>query len=214
MRLFLSSYRFGGHSDEFARLTGPPADLAVIANAADAWPAAARESSLRSEFGPLRALGYRPSELDLRDFAGRPAAFERALAAFDAVWVRGGNTFVLRAQMARSGADEVIRGRVRADTIAYGGYSAGACVAAPSLAGVEDADDPNAVRPVAGIDPVWSGLGLVDFSVVPHLDSVLDEQDSGWATLRRLRREGIETHGLTDSQAIVVDDSGTTILGA
>ncbi|OZF33408.1 peptidase [Rhodococcus sp. 14-2483-1-1] len=213
MKLFLSSYRFGGHSAAFVQLTGPPSDLAVIANASDAWPAAARESSLRSEFGPLRALGYRPVEVDLREYAGRPAAFERALEGFGAVWVRGGNTFVLRAQLARSGADDILSERVRGNSIAYGGYSAGACVAAPSLIGVEDADDPDEVRPATGIDTVWDGLNLVDFSIVPHLNSVLDENDSGWATLQRLRRDGVCCHGLTDEQAIVVDDSGTRILG-
>lgn len=213
MKLFLSSYRFGGHSDAFVHLTGPPDDLAVIANASDAWPAAARDSSLLSEFGPLRALGYRPKEIDLREYAGRPAAFERALDGFGAVWVRGGNTFVLRAQLARSGADDILRGRVRGNSIVYGGYSAGACVAAPSLIGVEDADDPGEVRLATGIDTVWDGLDLVDFSIVPHLDSVLDENDSGWATLQRLRRDGVRSHGLTDEQAIVVDDSGTRFLG-
>ncbi|MDI9897614.1 Type 1 glutamine amidotransferase-like domain-containing protein [Rhodococcus sp. IEGM 1381] len=213
MKLFLSSYRFGGHSDAFVQLTGPPSDLAVIANASDAWPAAARDSSLRSEFGPLRALGYRPAEVDLREYAGRPAAFERALEGFGAVWVRGGNTFVLRAQLARSGADKILIERVRGNSIAYGGYSAGACVAAPSLIGVEDADDPGEVRPATGIDTLWDGLNLVDFSIVPHLNSVLDNNDSGWATLQRLRRDGVDCHGLTDEQAIVVDVSGTRILG-
>ncbi|MEH6797213.1 MAG: Type 1 glutamine amidotransferase-like domain-containing protein [Rhodococcus sp. (in: high G+C Gram-positive bacteria)] len=213
MKLFLSSYRFGGHADAFVELTGPPSDLAVIANAADAWPAAARESSLRSEFGPLRALGYRPAELDLRHYVNRPAAFERALDGFGAVWVRGGNTFVLRAQLARSGADEILSERIRDDSLVYGGYSAGACVAAPSLAGVEDADDPDEVRPATGVDPVWSGLDLVTFSMVPHLNSILDENDSGSATLQRLHSAGIACHGLTDDQAIVVDESGTRFLG-
>ncbi|MDV6233920.1 MULTISPECIES: Type 1 glutamine amidotransferase-like domain-containing protein [Rhodococcus] len=214
MKLFLSSYRFGGHSDVFVELTGPPSDLAVIANASDAWPRAARESSLTSEFVPLRALGYRPAELDLREYVGRPAALERALDDFGAVWVRGGNTFVLRAQLARSGADEVIAERVRRGSIVYGGYSAGACVAAPSLIGVEDADDPGEVRPATGVDPVWTGLGLVGFSIVPHLNSVLDENDSGQATMQRLRRDGIDCRGLTDEQAIVVDASGTRVLGS
>ncbi|CCQ15781.1 putative serine peptidase [Rhodococcus sp. AW25M09] len=213
MKLFLSSYRFGGHSDAFVSLTGPPSDLAVIANASDAWPAAARESSLRSEFGPLRALGYRPVELDLRRYVGRPGAFERSLEGFGAVWVRGGNTFVLRAQLARSGADDILRERVRRESIVYGGYSAGACVAAPSLIGVEDADDPGEVRPTTGIETVWNGLGLVNFSIVPHLNSVLDENNSGGSTLQRLRREGIPCHGLTDEQAIVVDETGTRLLG-
>lgn len=213
MKLFLSSYRFGGHSDAFVALTGPPSDLAVIANASDAWPAAARESSLRSEFGPLRALGYRPAELDLREYVGRPEAFERALEGFGAVWVRGGNTFVLRAQLARSGADDILSERVRGESLVYGGYSAGACVAAPLLIGVEDADDPGEVFPTTGVDTVWNGLGLVDFSIVPHLNSVLDENDSGWATLQRLRRDGISCHGLTDEQAVVVDATGTRLLG-
>lgn len=214
MKLFLSSYRFGGHSDAFVELTGPPSDVAVIANASDAWPMSARRSSIGSEFGPLRALGYRPAELDLRDYVGRPAAFERALDGFGAVWVRGGNTFVLRAQLARSGADEILAERVRSGSIVYGGYSAGACVAAPSLIGVEDADDPGEVRPATGVDPVWTGLGLVDFSIVPHLNSVLDENDSSHATMQRLRRDGIDCHGLTDEQAIVVDASGTRMLGS
>ena len=212
MKLFLSSYRFGGHADAFVALTGRPAELAVIANASDAWPAAARASSIRSEFGPLRDLGYRPAELDLREYAGKPVEFERALEGFGAVWVRGGNTFVLRAQLARSGADEILSERVRNGSIVYGGYSAGACVAAPSLIGVEDADDPGEVRTATGTDAVWTGLGLVDFSIVPHLDSVLDEHSSSRATLQRLRADKIACHGLTDKQAIVIDEVGMRVL--
>lgn len=214
VKLFLSSYRFGGHSDAFVDLTGPPGRIAVIANASDAWPAAARESSLRSEFGPLRALGYRPVEVDLRNYIGSRPALERAIDSFDSVWVRGGNTFVLRAQMARSNADAILRERILDETITYGGYSAGACVVAPSLEGVEDSDDPGEVFPTTGTDVIWSGLKLVDFAVVPHLGSELDERGSAAETLSRLRRAGVVCHGLTDGQAILVDARGTTVLGS
>ena len=53
-----------------------------------------------------------------------------------------GNTFVLRAQLARSGADRVIEMLVRSGVVAYAGYSAGACLATPTLIGLDASDDP------------------------------------------------------------------------
>ena len=49
MRLFLASYRFGGHYQRLAELTGGPCRVAVIANACDAWSPAARESAVTSD---------------------------------------------------------------------------------------------------------------------------------------------------------------------
>lgn len=74
---------------------------------------------------PLRQLGYTPEVLDLREYAGREAELERKLAEFPLVWVRGGNTFVLRAQFARSGADRALPRLLAADALVYAGYSAG-----------------------------------------------------------------------------------------
>ncbi|MBF6438853.1 Type 1 glutamine amidotransferase-like domain-containing protein [Nocardia cyriacigeorgica] len=204
MRLFLASYRFGAHADRLAALAGPPGRVAVIANACDAWPRA-RAAAVTSDLVPLRTLGYRPEEVDLREYAGRAKALAQRLAEFPMVWVRGGNTFVLRAQFARSGADLVIPELLAADTLVYAGYSAGACVLAPDLHGLETADDPAEVLPACGIEPRWDGLGLIDRPIVPHIDSATDPDGDGNRLAAAYRAAGVEHWALTDDDVVVVD---------
>ncbi|UPW04058.1 peptidase E [Rhodococcus pyridinivorans] len=204
MRLFLSSYRFGADPDTFVRLVAP-GRIAVIANAADAWPASARAAAVTSEMGPLRSLGFAPEEVDLRDHLDDPDSLRQRLSGFTSVWVRGGNTFVLRAQLARSGGDAVLTDLVRSNRLVYGGYSAGACVATPSLRGIEFSDDPDEVAATCGIPVVWDGLGWVENAIVPHAGDSLLADDGIQRTLLYLREHGVEHVALTDDDAIVVD---------
>ncbi|WP_330232789.1 peptidase E [Nocardia sp. NBC_00508] len=208
MRLFLSSYRFGAHHDRLVGLAGPPGRVAVIGNACDAWPAM-RASAITSDLVPLRKLGYIPEEIDLRDFVGRAAELEHRLAEFPLVWVRGGNTFVLRAQFARSGADLALTRLLAEDALAYAGYSAGACVLTPDLHGLETLDDPAEVAPASGVEPQWDGLGLVDRPIVPHIDSATDPDGECNRLAARYRAEGIAHWALTDDDAIVIEGSDT-----
>ncbi|WP_336881993.1 Type 1 glutamine amidotransferase-like domain-containing protein [Rhodococcus globerulus] len=213
MKLFLASYRFGDHHTRFAELVGPGARIAVIAAAADAWPAAARASAVTSELTPLRRAGYDPEELDIRDYAHSPDALERALRTFDCVWVRGGNTFVLRAQLARTGADDVLERLVRNGDLAYAGYSAGAAVATPTLTGLDVTDDPSDVLATCGIEPVWTGLGLVDFAIVPHGGgSVLEDPAATARTIAILTKERIPFRVLSDQQVVVVDGGEADVI--
>ncbi|WP_137725562.1 Type 1 glutamine amidotransferase-like domain-containing protein [Prescottella subtropica] len=219
MRLFLSSYRFGAHAERFVELAGGPGPVAVIANAADAWPPRARESAVVSDLMPLRRLGFDATEVDLRDYVGRPDELGTVLSRFPTVWVRGGNTFVLRAQLARSGADAVLTELVRSDALFYAGYSAGACVAAPTLTGVECADDPAEVAGVCGIPARWDGLGFVDRAIVPHCrpgpDGRPDTTNPGAEAARmreRCRAAGVRSVLLTDDQAIVMTAGSATVL--
>ncbi|MGU3434907.1 Type 1 glutamine amidotransferase-like domain-containing protein [Actinomycetes bacterium M1A6_2h] len=213
MRLFLASYRFGGHRQRFLDMVGTPGRIAVIANASDSWPAAARASSVTSELGPLRSAGFDPTELDLRDFVGRAAELADALARFPAVWVRGGNTFVLRAQLARSGGDVVLRRMLADDALVYGGYSAGACILGPTLRGIESADPPEEVKPTTGTDPQWDGLGIVSRAVVPHWQSeLLDGDDAGVRMVAALRASDVDFVTLTDEQVLIVDGDREEVL--
>ncbi|MDV6269875.1 Type 1 glutamine amidotransferase-like domain-containing protein [Rhodococcus globerulus] len=213
MKLFLASYRFGDHHTRFAELVGPGARIAVIAAAADAWPAAARASAVTSELTPLRRAGYDAEELDIRDYAHSPDALERALRTFDCVWVRGGNTFVLRAQLARTGADDVLERLVRNGDLAYAGYSAGAAVATPTLTGLDVTDDPSDVLATCGIEPVWTGLGLVDFAIVPHGGgSVLEDPAATARTIAILTKERIPFRVLSDQQVVVVDGDEADVI--
>ncbi|WP_241387171.1 Type 1 glutamine amidotransferase-like domain-containing protein [Rhodococcus sp. CH91] len=205
MRLFLSSYRFVGEPEVFARLVRKPGRIAVIANAADAWPATARAAAVTSELGPLRSLGFSPEEVDLRTHLDDPGSLRARLDGFGAVWVRGGNTFVLRAQLARSGADAVLTELVREDRLVYGGYSAGACVVTPSLRGLEFSDDPGEVDTACGTSALWDGLGWIDHAIVPHAGGSVLADDGVIESLRYLREHGIAHVALTDDDVLVVD---------
>ncbi|MGW4535842.1 Type 1 glutamine amidotransferase-like domain-containing protein [Nocardia sp. NPDC004340] len=211
MRLFLSSYRFGAHQRRLLELTGAPGPVAVIANACDAWPSA-WQSAVTSDLVPLRRLGFQPEVLDLRDYLDRPDEVERRLREFPAVWVRGGNTFVLRAQFARSGADLALRKLLAEDALVYAGYSAGACVMTPDFHGIEAIDDPGEVRTACGVEPRWDGLGLVDRRIVPHLDSPTDPQGLSRKLVRDYVSDGIPHWALTDDHVVVVDGESTTLL--
>ncbi|GAB3213068.1 Type 1 glutamine amidotransferase-like domain-containing protein [Nocardia tengchongensis] len=211
MRLFLSSYRFGAHQQRLLELTGAPGPVAVIANACDAWPSA-WQSAVTSDLVPLRRLGFQPEVLDLREYVGRPAEVEQRLRDYPMVWVRGGNTFVLRAQFARSGADLALMKLLAEDALVYAGYSAGACVMTPDLHGIEAMDDPEEVRTACGIAPRWDGLGLVDHRIVPHLDSPTDPQGLSRKLVRDYVSDGVPHWALTDDHVVVVDGDRTTIL--
>ncbi|MBF6235535.1 Type 1 glutamine amidotransferase-like domain-containing protein [Nocardia otitidiscaviarum] len=213
MRLFLSSYRFGAHYDRLLELVGAPGRVAVIANACDAWPSA-WASAVTSDLVPLRRSGFEPAVVDLRDYVGRAGDLEETLAGFPMVWVRGGNTFVLRAQFARSGADLALRRLLDADALVYAGYSAGACVMTPDLRGLEAMDDPDEVRTACGGDVLWDGLGLVDHRIVPHLDSPTDPEGLSRKLSQEYRIGGIAHWALTDDDAVIVDGERLEVLGA
>ncbi|MBF6212314.1 Type 1 glutamine amidotransferase-like domain-containing protein [Nocardia puris] len=211
MRLFLASYRFGGHEERLAELAGGRGRVAVIPNACDAWPAA-WSSAVTSDLVPLRRLGYRPEVLDLREYVGRGAELERRLSSFPLAWVRGGNTFVLRAQFARSGADLAFARLLADDALCYAGYSAGACVLTPDLHGLETADDPGEVLPACGVEPRWDGLGLVDHRIVPHISSPTDPDGVGNALAAEYRAAGVPHWALTDEEVVVVEGDRVELL--
>ncbi|WP_054815611.1 Type 1 glutamine amidotransferase-like domain-containing protein [Nocardia arizonensis] len=211
MRLFLASYRFGAHRDRLLSLAGPPGRAAVIANACDAWPTA-WSGAVTSDVRPLRALGFHTDVLDLGEFIGRPAELERRMREYGMLWVRGGNTFVLRAQFARSGADLVLPRLLAEDALLYAGYSAGACLLTPDLHGLESSDDPAEVAPTCGTEPRWDGLGLVDRRIVPHLNSPTDPHGFGDRLAAEFRANGIPHWALTDDQVVVVDGDTTEVL--
>ncbi|MFE1595818.1 Type 1 glutamine amidotransferase-like domain-containing protein [Nocardia sp. NPDC058705] len=211
MRLFLASYRFGGFADRLVGLVGAPGRVAVIPNACDAWPDA-WSSAVTSDVKPLEQQGYSPEVLDLREYLGQPDRLERHLRAFPMVWVRGGNTFVLRAQFARSGADSVLPALLREDALVYAGYSAGACLLGPDLHGLETMDDPAEVLPATGIEPQWDGLGLVDRRLVVHLDSPTDPDGDAAEMLTHCVAEGVPHWALTDNDVVLVDGDRTEVL--
>ena len=124
--MYLSSFRLGTEPTHLVRLAGQAARIAVIANAIDTESPDARSSKVADECAALKELGLLPAEIDLRRyFDADSGSITLDLASFDAVWVRGGNVFVLRHALAASGADAALVELLGADRLVYAGYSAG-----------------------------------------------------------------------------------------
>lgn len=207
MRLFLASASVRGRVEELTDLVGSGASVAVSANALDMEGDSERRAWLETELHALSAAGLSPGELDLRECYGDPPALSERLARFEMVWATGGNAFVLRKALERSGLDELLLTRLGDDSLAYGGSSAGACVCGPTLRGIDTIDDAYA----AG-DPIFEGLGLVDYAIAPHVGA---EGEPGEAIARLVAyyaRAGIPYRALRDGQAIVVRNGGSTMI--
>ncbi len=206
MRMYLSSFRVGDHPDRLVALMRRPGPAVVIANSCDTAPPERRAAEVQRELDALGSLGIEATELDLRDYVDNRDRLADDLAGCELVWARGGNTFLLRHALAVSGGDEVLTDLLGRDAIVYAGYSAGACVLAPSLRGLELCDQPDDVPATYGVPARFDGLGLLDRPFVPHLDSP-DHAETGLVAkvADRYRAEGTAFHALRDGQVLVVD---------
>lgn len=167
MKLYLSSYRIPT-PDDLAALIGKPLDtitVALIPNAKDYYSKRAWDFKVNAVVAYIENFGSTVDIVDLRDYS-EAVVLKEKLAGYDLVWVGGGNTFVLRYEIERSGFAEIIKPLLE-DGLVYLGESAGAVAAGLSLDGIEDADEPEFAEKV-----ILDGLGIVPFHVLPHADNV------------------------------------------
>lgn len=214
MRLFLSSQELGNYADVAVELAGSNLKAAYIKNSQDDLPAEQRNFSTPQRKELYEQLGFEFEEVDLRDYFGKATELEAKLQDFGSVWCAGGNTFILRRAMKASGLDEILKKRLAEDTILYGGWSAGACITARSLKGLERGDrpEPSIVPDVYPIkETIWEGLGLVDFTIVPHMDQDWFKADAEQC-IRQLTELGVDYRPLNDGQVIIVDGDREELL--
>lgn len=204
MRLYLSSYKLGNKPETMLPLIGGNKRTAVIANAQDSKPAASRAERVQQDIDNLAALGLQPVELDLRDYFGKAAELGEVLKDYGYIWVRGGNVFLLRKAYKQSGFDNLIVDLLRADKIAYGGFSAGVCVLAPTLRGIELVDPKDEVAEGYDKEVVWDGLGILDYSVAPHYRSDHPESEDIEKCVEYFKANNMPYKTLRDGEAIVV----------
>ncbi len=206
VKFYLSSYRLGDQAEKFAGLM-PVGNkrIAIISNAKDYEdePEKRLEREAR-EMNALKELGVEPEILDLREFFGAQDLLKKKLSEVGGVWVLGGNTFVLRQAMRLSGFDSVITElkNNQADFL-YAGYSAGGCVLAPTLKGLNIVDDPN-VKPYGDYPTIWEGLGLIDFSLAPHYQSNHPESAGVDQEVEYMIANNIPYKTLRDGEVIIV----------
>jgi dipeptidase E len=214
VRLYLSSFRMGDHPEYLTALVGDNnRRVVVIANAMDDAPGDIRDSGVEGELAALTELGFDAAELDLRGYFDDGSRLRRDLAGFAVTWLRGGNVFILRYALRRSGGDAVLRDLLADDALVYAGYSAGACVLSPSLRGFEAVDDADAVARIYGAEPVWDGLALLGKAFVPHYRSPDHPETAAIEhVVARYRAEGTPYRTLHDGQALVINGPDARIV--
>lgn len=206
MKFYLSSYQIGDRPADLKRLAAGRR-IGLVPNALDhADPEAGRLSNARA-FDEVRGVGLEVETLDLKDYFGR-SDISDVLGSFGGVWVRGGNTFVLRQAMHLSGFDNALR-ELRDDDFLYGGYSAGICVLAPTLHGLQHVDDPT-VRPYPDCTVIWEGLGFLDYLILPHYKSDHPESADIDREVEYCTSNGIAFRTLRDGEVIIIEDSSLT----
>jgi dipeptidase E len=207
MRLYLSSFRFGNHPEELVRLAARGAHAAVVMNARDAWPDN-RAIRCKEEIAKLNELGFVAEELDLREYFGRAEALGKELQQYGLVWVSGGNVFMLRMAMKKSGFDNLLIELLRADKLVYAGYSAAGCVLAPSLEAYKIVDDPKLVNESYGGPADFSGLQILNYYFEPHYKSDHPESPLVDKEVEELKAKGLPYKTLHDGEVIIVDAKG------
>lgn len=200
MRAFLASSRPAEPVAGLAGLIRPGARVAVVANAEDRAGHRARRRAVQDELAFLADGGLSPFELDLRRFYRHPERLPGAMAEAEVLWAGGGNAFVLRDAMRRSSLDAVLRDRLAEDSLLYAGFSAGACVCGSTLRGLELVDEPP-----GRVKPLWEGLKLTDFAIVPHYRSGTPVSAEIERVVEYLKTAGTPYRVLRDGESIVID---------
>lgn len=206
MRLFLSSYRAGAHDKELLKFLGDIKKIAVITNAKDYKTPEDRREKIEDNFNYYCSIGLEPTEIDLRPFFGK-ADNEALLNGYQFVWMAGGNVFLLRRALRYTGLDNLLVDKVRDGSVIYGGESAGAIIAGPTLKHSEmdtDEDSPSFVPDGYRKETIWDGLDLVDYVPVPHYQSG-EYTAEIQHYIDRLDADRIAHKEMTDDQAIVID---------
>jgi len=208
MKFYLSSYQIGSQTEKLKDLIPPHnRKTAYISNALD-FSEDLERRRLGEEFdiSQLAGVGLEVKRFDLRNYFNQSDKFRQDISKFGVIWIRGGNVFVLRQAMKLSGFDKVLKNLADANAdILYGGYSAGVCVLAPSLKGLELVDD-TTPRPYKGqTDLIWEGLNLLDYSIVPHYKSDHPESETINKVVEYYEKHNTPFKTLSDGAVIVIE---------
>lgn len=203
MKLYLSSYRLGNNPEKLVELFFDNKKVVVIANAMDFVEDSQRAEKVKQSIMEIKDLGLFPEEIDLRCYFDKQKELGKKLNDCGAVYVRGGNAFVLRRAMIQSGFDKWIRDKNKDPNFVYAGYSAGVCVLSPTLHGLELVDDPNFIPERYNSEIVWEGLNIIDYSFAPHYQSDHPESENVNKEVEYFIKHKIPFKTLRDGEVII-----------
>jgi len=205
MKYYLSSFEIGSKQEDFKRLI-PNGKVGYIPNARDFTGADLERSARRTEkdMHSLRELGVEVELLDLQVYFGKLNELKQRLKELGAIFISGGNVFVLRQAMKLSGLDQILQGSQPAPDFLYSGYSAAGCVLAPNLKPyliVDQVDTPYSQQH----EIIWDGLGLIDYTFLPHWDSNHPESADVEKAITYCKENGIPYRAIRDGEVIIIE---------
>jgi dipeptidase E len=206
MKLYLSSYKLGNEVDRLKELMPKNnKKMGYIPNALDFTGAdpVRKEQGIRKEMDELESLGFKVELIDLQEYFDKNAELKKKLNQLGGVFVRGGNTFVLRQAMKLSGFDKYIKDLNKKEDFLYSGYSAGVCVLAPTLKSLQIVDNPKDM-PYKGLEKViWDGLAILDYMILPHYQSDHPESKDIDKEIAYCKKNKITFKPLRDGEVII-----------
>ena len=143
MLLYLSSYKLGNDKELLKKWIKDNGNkIMLIANSRDFIPdGKKKEDRIKSSVDDLEILGFEVERLDLREYFGKEDILRKDLENCRAFYVIGGNVYTLKMAMKLSGFDNYLKDSSKCDNYLYAGYSAGICVLAPKLYGLDIVDN-------------------------------------------------------------------------
>jgi dipeptidase E len=152
----------------------------------------------------LAKLGLVVNEMDITSVSR--TELQSRVAESDYIFVEGGNTFFLLQELKRSGMDKLIVDHINKGKI-YIGASAGSMVLSPNIEYVKYLDKPSVAK---DLDDDYSGLGVVDFYIVPHFTNAPFKK-AGEKIVKEYK-EKLDLRPISNNQVIVVDGDKVEVL--
>ena len=204
MKFYLSSFKLGNETEKLRALL-PNGRIGFVPNALDFTGADPdrKFASIEEDMAALRELGAHVELVNLRDYFGKQGELAKKFNELRAIFICGGNVFVLRQAMMLSGADEVLKSFRDAIDFLYAGYSAAGCVLAPSLKAYAIVDPVDTPYPELK-DIIWDGLGLVDFAFMPHWNSDHPKSADIEKEIEYCRQSKIPYRAIRDGEVLII----------
>lgn len=207
MKLYLSSYKVGNKAEELEKwIVEHNNKICLIPNSRDIYPEGERKTEgIQKDVKELEDLGFEVTVISLKDYFNNKEELYERLEKFSAFYVIGGNTFALRQAMYLSGFDKFLKSIENNPNYLYAGYSAGICVLAKDMHGLDVCDNPN-INPY-GIETIWEGLGYFDYIFLPHYKSNHKETKLIDDSVEFCIKNNIKFKTLRDGDVILEDTS-------
>ena len=205
MKFYLSSYKIGTETEKLMKLVSK-GKIGHIPNARDFTGADPERRARRNEedMASLRELGLEVEMVNLQDYFGKQDELKNKLVELGAIFISGGNVFVLRQAMKLSGLDEILKGFSNDNNFLYAGYSAAGCVLAPNLNTYKIVDKVDAPYQEQR-EVIWNGLGFVDWAFMPHWDSDHPESADVGKAISYCKESGIPYMAIRDGEVIIIE---------